>query len=431
MQNKDNKKHGLKNILIWGILGLFIISGMLQGNLFNLHNPVIAHVGKQKIKVSDIRKYMNLIKLPEGLDRESLQAKNYLFSKALDLMIQRALITQECKRLGFVVSDEVVTNSIKKKVQFHENGVFSRDKFLKELGKLRLSEMEYKSIEKEDLLHSQWIFMLESAYCIPDFVANSIANAAVQRRNGRYIAIENSKIKVPKLNTAQITKFYKDNIELFKKKEEKIFSVIEIPNSKNLENIEYLLSKQKFDDVAKKFGFTIYTSDNLPDIKEKEAISKLAKRLNDLEIGKNDNRVYVIGDKYYAFKLVKIIPMYTPSLEEIRSQVESEYAKQYRSQHVNINGKEWIKLINLKLGETYLGVPEIVVNAIFMNAPNKIFKYEQNDITYYVITDKILNGVATPAAKIAAREYLSSRILNDVIFAAMKSLKRYKITVLI
>lgn len=430
MKNQ-NKKHNIKNILIWGILGLFIISGMMQGNLFGMRNPVVAYVGNLKIKVSDVRKYMNLIQIPENIDRNLPQVQNYIFQKALDLMIQRSLITQECRRLGLVVTNKQVVEAIKKQPQFLVDGYFSRSKFLSELSKLGLSEMEYKSIQKENLLHKQWIFMLQNSYAIPDKIAQSVASVYSQKRSGRYLIIDRNKISVPKLNNNQLEKFYKDHVELFRVPENRVFKIVVFKEGSN-EKIDKMLSAQKFDQAAKKFSaLTIHSDAPVADLNAviPENILDILKKSN-LQLGQNTN-LYIASNISYAAKLIKVEPSYLPEFSKIKSQVYNEYIKLYRMKNANVAGC-WLRLQDVKFGENYLGVSDIILNMIFKNPIGKVVRYDKDDFTYYVIVDSIKQNASSDEEIMRSKGYLQLAMLNDVIAAAMNSLQlRYKIKVLL
>jgi|GEM_PF-3221593 len=432
MQNQNgNKKYGIKNLIIWGILGLFVLSGLVQGNVLGMRNPVIAQVGSQKIRASDIRKYMNLIKVPDDVDRSSTQVQNYIFMKALDLVIQRSLITQECRRLGFVISDQKVIYTIKKQSQFQENGEFSRTKFLSELSKLGFSEMQYKSIQKENLLHRQWFFLLESAYAVPSKISDYVAAANAQKRSGRYVEVQHSQIKVPKVDQAELARFYKKNSDLFAPKKRKIFKIAEFSNDlKVVAKINRMLAHGKFQEAADKFEAKMYESDRILPGQLPDELIRIIEVIN-MQIGKN-SQIFTIGKKHYALYFIKEIQPKQPTLDQVEQQVRAEYNKQYIKSHISEKGHGWIQLADIRMGENYLGVPDFVIGALFLNKPGKVARYDHDGVTYFVVVDKVVNESVNEIQKKAAADYLSAGILNDVIFAAMNSLKiRYKISVLI
>lgn len=424
----EKKKHSIKNLLIWVILAVFVISGVLQGSLFgSSNNPVLARVGGQTIRYYDVRKYAQLVPLPEGVDRNDMR----VLQAALNILIRNALITQECKRLRFVVSDAKVVEVIKKQPQFLVDGRFSRAKFLEELAKLGISEMEYKSIQKEALLHRQWLFMVQNAYIVPQNAAQVVANAYAQKRTGRYVVIDRSRIKVPKLNAAQLEKFYKDNISLFAVPEHRVYKILGFKDSKYNPKLNSLLDRQKFDAAASKFENVAIMSDA-----SKESLNALVPddvlRAFDsvpLKVGEN-TRLYAIGEKIYAAKLMKIVASYTPELSQIKDAVVKEYDKQYRLKQAQPNGG-WMRIYDVKFGENYLGIPEVVFQAMFLNAVGKVARYDRGDETYFVVVDRIVPAVANKQQVKAAQNYLQMAILNDVVSASLESLRlRTKITMM-
>lgn len=432
---QKNKKYSMKDLLTCGILGLFVISGLMQGNIFGGKNPVVARVGSSAIKLTDVRKYANLIRLPENIDRNNPQVQQKIFNEALGLIIRRSLVTQECKRLGFVITNEQVVESIKKQQIFWENGKFSRAKFLAHLGKLGISEMEYKSIHKEDLLHSQWRFLLKNAYIIPEHAATTFADAYSQKRSGRYIVIDRNKIVVPKPSNVQLEKFYKDNIDSFKMPQEKIYKLLVLKEAN--EKIESMLQSQKFSAVEKKYASASIMSNG--DEKEINALfpEQLISSLNQLELKEGQNTtIFGAGSKYYAAKLVKIKPAFTPEFSQVKAKVIKEYEKAYRMHHATVQNKAahrgWFRLSDIKMGNSYLGMPDNVLQMLFKNCVGKISRYDEGDSTYYTVVDSIKPGKNTSEEIQSASVYLQDAIANEVVYAAMSSLKfRYKIKVLV
>ena len=108
------KKIDLKSIVLWGVLGAFAIGGAFQ-SMFGVNNPVLAKVGSSSIKAVDVRRFIPLIPIPEGMYKESSSVQNYVFFQALNMAVQRELVNLECKRLGFIVSNFQVKESIKRK----------------------------------------------------------------------------------------------------------------------------------------------------------------------------------------------------------------------------------------------------------------------------------------------------------------------------
>lgn len=431
-KNIEKKKREIKNLLIWGILGLFVISGVMQGNVFGVRNPIVARVGSTQIKVSDVRKYANLIQLPEGVDRQDPRVQEYVFKQARDMLIQRALITQECKRLGFVISDAKVVEVIKKQRQFSVDGSFSRAKFLEELSKLGLSEMEYKSIQKDNLLHAQWRFMIQNAYIVPKKAAQVVASAYSQKRSGRYAIIDRNKISVPKLSGVALEKFYKDNLDLFRVPQKRVYKILSFNSTSGGEKLDTMLAKQKFADVEKKFDHVAITSDAAVESLNALVPAELIKFFDRMPLKEGENtRLYGVGEKRFAAKLIRVEESYLPEFSKIKDKVNAEYARQYRLKNVQPGGA-WLRVFDLKFGENYLGVPELVLQAMFLNPVGKVARYDRDNETYFVVVDKIVPGVGSENQVLAAQNYLQQAMLNDVVYAALNSLRlRYKIVVLI
>lgn len=421
----------MKNWLIWIILGLFIIGGLLQGNLFGIHNPVVAIVGKKKIRASDVRRYMSLIRIPEGVE-DSTYVQNYIFMNAMELVIQRTILTQECERLGFVVSDEKIAEFIRKQPQFCINGKFSRELFLAELAKLKLTEMDYKEIVKENLLHKQLFFMWSSTFIIPKKILRAIACARTQKRNARFSKVYHNSIIVPKLSDAQLKAYFNKNKEKFKEKENKIFKIIKITDEKLVQKVNFSLYRQKFDQVAtdSKLNVEVYNSTNLSNLPAGvvKQINEISENIK-LGIGENSS-LYMIGNEYYAFKLIKSEPGFIPPFESIKSKVREVYREEYIKNHIAPRG--WTQITDLKIGSNVDGIPSCVLEAIFFNPIGQTVKIHQSDCTYIVIVDSIKNEEPTKEDLETAEAIAKSSMLDTMIPAAIATLHiKYRMTVCI
>jgi hypothetical protein len=432
MNQIKNKFMKIKNLSLWVLLAMFIVSGLMQGNFFG-RNVAIAYVGKIAIKGPEIRSFMNMLasQLPKDINVQEDDVQQYLFQQAKIMLMKRALLTNECKKLSLVVSDEKVIETIKNDRQFFIDGRFARSKFLETLNKIGFSEMEYKKFHKENLLHQQYIFMLQNSYNVPKKISQNIAKAYLQKRDARYSMINLANISVAPINNKQLEKFYNDNINLFQIPEKKIFKILIFNDNTGIEKVNKLLEKQKFDQIEeKKLESLSIMSDDAVEKINALVPEVVLNKLHSLALNVGENSaLYTLSKKRYAAKLVQIVPQHVPKFANIKSLVHKVYCEQYRFNKAK--PENWIAINGIKFGSFYLGVPDLVSQAIFMNPIGKMARYDEGGKTYFVIVDKIINKTPNQDQLNNAEKSIKEELLGHVVQSALNSLElKYKIRVI-
>lgn len=423
------KKDSLHNYLIATCLFVFAFVTLMQKGGSGVNNPVVAKVGSVKIKVSDVRKYIGLIELPEGVDRNSEEVQSYLFHRALEVAIRRSLITQECKSLGLVVSKNKVKESILKNENFQVEGTFYRNKFLGQLAKNGITEYQFMEIEKENLLHKQWYFIISNSYKISKNVMCTVESAFRQKRSIRYGSVFHNSVSVPNPTEVQLKKFYEENKVIFEVKARKVYEIAEVEGKSevDLQVMNKMMVNKKFALAVKKYGLkTFFSNNSLPYYTN--LINAVDKQ--DLEIGESTG-LYSMNGKHYSLKLVKIISSYIPDFNSIKKQVKAEYIKNFQKNNVSSSNVNWKNYYNLSYN-SQIDLPADVVEAIFNSPKGKVMKIQKNDITYFFIIDSITHSKEKTADIELISSYVYSNMNNEIIEAALRTLRyKYKIVVLI
>jgi len=100
--------------------------------------------------------YSNLYQLYRNIYQEqftpALERQLQLTQKAIDGLIEQALLLDEAKRLGLSVSEQELVETIASIQAFQENGRFSKDRYLQVLAYQRLNADEFEEMQRKELL---------------------------------------------------------------------------------------------------------------------------------------------------------------------------------------------------------------------------------------------------------------------------------------
>lgn len=157
---KDTGKKTFAMVLIVSILWAFYSS--LDHKKRGVHNTYISKF-ESEVSEEKLRKYRGKIDLNSY---KSVDPKNILYY-CFDQYERNYPIIQECKRLGLVISDDLIKESIVgKPIFFDENYDYSEHKFKECLSEWGISESDYYDLIREDLLIKQYYFFLRNSYIL-------------------------------------------------------------------------------------------------------------------------------------------------------------------------------------------------------------------------------------------------------------------------
>lgn len=143
------------------IIALVFIFWGVGTNLMNNREAAIVVNGEeisfQDYQVAYDRTYQNVAAqfggtLPKGL-AESLNLKQQVINQ----LVQSALLRQGATRMGLIVSEEEILNTIADMVQFQENGGFSMEKYKTILSANRLTPHKFETNMRHDMLAEKTI----------------------------------------------------------------------------------------------------------------------------------------------------------------------------------------------------------------------------------------------------------------------------------
>lgn len=442
----------LKALRNWGntwpakiLFGLIILSlGAffgLQKAFFNKSSlDVVARVGDSQVTTLMLRKrifdYTNRVKeaLGRSLTMEEVR-KAGIGYRVLQNLINEALLDEEVKRLGIVVSDKMLKDSLLKEKAFQGSvGGFSRVRFEHFLRARGLTEAAFLEEQRKVHKRRQVLGTLAGLVKVPHSLVSLLADASVQKRSGRMLALKPGMVNKGAPSEDELRAFFEKHTARFQKPESRTFS-FSIVSSDMLgaNGLTPEASKKKVYDVVQSIedhiagGFSvgrIAEEVKLPLVsgsfsgqgkasvfkgvkgKVPEAylpqLNKVIFQADHAETGPSLERLF--PGVYVLFEIEKVKPAYTPTFQEIRDevrrswQVVDEKAKlrahglkllqKVRAEKKNMPGEE--KIPPILLNQKKSGVPPEVQTALFemMVGESRLVEGVRGDL-YLLVLDKI------------------------------------------
>jgi peptidyl-prolyl cis-trans isomerase D len=155
---RKKQKTILVKFVFWAIIATFIGSlFFLYGDEGERSSDVAVRVNKAKIGFDEYQAaYGNLYRLYQEVYREQftpeLERQLRLREQALDALIEQTLLLQEANRLGIKVSQRELVDAISRIPAFHENGVFSKERYVQVLAAQRLFPEDFEEMQRRNLL---------------------------------------------------------------------------------------------------------------------------------------------------------------------------------------------------------------------------------------------------------------------------------------
>lgn len=153
-----------------------------------------------------------------------------LMDQVVERIVRDSLFEQEAKRLGIVVSNEVVRQQIAADPQFQgPGGGFDRNLFQRVLYENGYSENQYVQLLHQNLLRSAVAEALSAGARAPDILVDRLYRHRQERRIGEILAVPDSSITVTgEPDEAQLKSVYDANSEKFSEPEFRALTVLRL-----------------------------------------------------------------------------------------------------------------------------------------------------------------------------------------------------------
>ena len=188
---------------------------------------------------------------PAMLDDDRLQPR------ALESLIQRALLLQKTVELNLVASDAQVGKSITAIDAFQINGAFSPDAYKSVLANAGYTPERFKRLQAEDIVLTQ----LQAAVSESEFVTpaelSAMANLIAEERDVRYLVVpEGTLIEEGELSSSALQSYYEAHQSDFLNPEQVVVDYILLTPDQFLTEVAEDTVRQQFEAVRDEYTVT-------------------------------------------------------------------------------------------------------------------------------------------------------------------------------
>jgi peptidyl-prolyl cis-trans isomerase D len=208
---------------LWGIGDIFRNWGT---------DTSVAKVGSREISVDQVSKearaeidqLRNV--LPNGIDAE--QAKQLgILDSAVERIISGALLDLETQRLKLLVSNDAVRQAIINDPNFKgPQGSFDHDRYLQLLSANRMSESEFESSVRTQMIRNQMTDALSDGMSPPAAMIDTLYRARAERRVADIVTLTPAAVAAPPNPTDdQVSAYYESHKDAFRTPEERAVTI--------------------------------------------------------------------------------------------------------------------------------------------------------------------------------------------------------------
>ncbi len=220
---------------LWGVGDMLKMGGRTTevAHVGGTHVPVYGWVGGASISINEVRDQFN--RQLEGIQRqtgqrpEPEQALRYgLHVRALEEVIQRAVLDYAIQQFGLVVSDAEVRATIARNPAFAgTGGSFDPLLYRNRLQQARISEAQYVADMRREIAASQLFGVVRSDGLAPKSLRDDIFKLEAERRVAETIYVPDAIIvDVPKPTAEQLAAYFEANKAKFQVPEFRAFSYV-------------------------------------------------------------------------------------------------------------------------------------------------------------------------------------------------------------
>jgi len=224
-------------ITIWISTIAFVGAGFVGWGAYKFGSGAdsVAKVGEVKITYKDLRSRYQLLydyyAMQFGGEFDQARAKEMeLEKKALESLIQEALLQNFAKEHGLVVTDEEVAQKIASMKAFHnDKGVFDKELYKQILAQKRLKPKDFEESVRKDLLIQKLDALLRPV--LADLEFDTVAGSLYVADKIKYLPMKSDEIEVS-VDEKALREFYEKNKERFYDEAKFKVGIIEVPATK-------------------------------------------------------------------------------------------------------------------------------------------------------------------------------------------------------
>jgi peptidyl-prolyl cis-trans isomerase D len=220
---------------LWGIGDMLRLGGRNSevAHIGGTHIPLYGWLGGTSVSVEEVRNRFNLqleqIQRQTGQRPEPEQALRYgLHIRALEDVVQRAVIDNAMQQYGLVVGNAEVQAVIAKNPSFQGiGGTFDKQRYLSLLQQARITEAQYVADVRREIASAQLFGTVRTEGLAPKVLRDDIFKMEAERRIAETVYVPDAIIvNVPKPTAEQLNSYFEANKSKFQIPEFRSFSYV-------------------------------------------------------------------------------------------------------------------------------------------------------------------------------------------------------------
>ncbi|PYF83241.1 peptidyl-prolyl cis-trans isomerase D [Marinomonas alcarazii] len=173
-----------------------------------------------------------LISMMGGQINPALLEDNLLQRRALDELIQRAVLSNQAKELGLGVSDAQVNAYLLQAEQFQTNGQFDENKYLNFIRSLGFTPLAFKERIKQDVLIQQPRNAIAGSEFVLPYQVEGVSKLQSQTRSYDYVSFSLAdESEITSVTDEELKAYYDENKDSFKTPEQVKLNYVVISSS--------------------------------------------------------------------------------------------------------------------------------------------------------------------------------------------------------
>lgn len=250
---------------LWGIGDMLRMGGRNTevAHVGGIHIPVYGWVGGTAVSIDEVRdrfnRQLDQIQRQTGQRPDTEQAARYgLNVRALEDVVQRAVIDTAMKDYGIVVGDDQVRDTIAQNPSFHgSNGKFDPVKYRNLLQQARINEAAYVADVRREIGSSELFGTVRTEGLAPRVLRDDIFKMESEKRVAETVYVPDSIVAaVPKPTADELGKYFDANKARFQIPEYRSFSYVMMTNADVMDQVTVTPEqvKQEYESRAAEFG---------------------------------------------------------------------------------------------------------------------------------------------------------------------------------
>lgn len=221
--------------VLWGV-GAVVNEGSPLTTIASVDGKPIEQLSIQRAEMNLAQAYREAYK---GQFTPEMRKAMNLRQRALDGLIDRAVLINQSQKLGFVIDDQELRDSIVDSPAFQVGGRFNKEHYLRVLRSAGLTPGDFESAKREDLAVERLQNVIGDNVTVSDDDARDDILAREEKRSVAFVKIPSADLTANvQVSDADLEKFYEDNKARYAEPEKVKVELLSYPVDKFGENIE-------------------------------------------------------------------------------------------------------------------------------------------------------------------------------------------------